>query len=197
MRDGITFDHSSDVITMYKLKSFQISYVTALLLLFPQAAAASSWGPGYDDSKAGNYCKAASASKGSARGDRNGPVVLKVLAEGIHVRLSVRHASYRPGTVVYARTENIGTETVADFPEYVIEKWTGADWRWIGPKSVGWTRPSAPRLSGGRGRCFSLSISPSAAPGQYRIVKSIGNWPEGSREPDLPSVTREFVVRPR
>jgi hypothetical protein len=181
---------------MRKLSALRSFCIAALLLLFPQAAVASLWGPTFDDSKAGNYCKTAGASKGSKRGDRDGPIVLKVLSEGIRVRLSIKHTFYRPGTVAYARTENIGTETVADFQQYRIEKWTGADWRWIGPKG-GWPLTPAPRLSGGRGRCFSFGIPSSAAPGRYRILKSLGNWPEGSREPDLGSLTREFVVRSR
>ena len=174
----------------------------SIVLGTPSAASAVSWGWG--DGDGGSFCASdlkppQPTSLGAVRGPRGGGIVLPQTWPGIHARLSTRRKSYRAGSDVFVRTENIGTELLNENWEYEIERLTEAGWVKVGPHQLKFPRSPGPQVASGRAGCnTSFMIPAKAVSGLYRIVKQVEYGP---RLPDgeyaTLTLTREFKVKPK
>lgn len=113
-------------------------------------------------------------------------------------RLGLNTASYRPEQTVFARVENLGTESVTFGASYAIQRLEGS--RWV-------DAPESPRRfimplyrlgAGTAGRCHRFWIPPTMPTGRYRMTKRIAVGGEGRSlgETEPARLTAEFDIVP-
>ncbi|HET9198152.1 MAG TPA: immunoglobulin-like domain-containing protein [Solirubrobacterales bacterium] len=106
-------------------------------------------------------------------------------------RLALDAQTYRPGSTLFFRVENVGTLTAFYGVPYTVEKLEGGSWS-EAPES-----PRGPTIligisspPGVAGRCFSFWVPPAMAVGMYRVSKEIDFLPLLSPGEDRRQVTR-------
>jgi hypothetical protein len=123
----------------------------------------------------------------------------RVVDATANARFGLSAPSYRPGSAVFARIENLGSSPVSYGAPYAIERLEGATWAkapespkgpWIMP--LYWTAAGMTEKG-----CRGFWIPPTMPPGRYRISKE-AQFPAlrgpGSDEPRL--ISGEFDVAP-
>jgi hypothetical protein len=96
----------------------------------------------------------------------------RVVRPTSHAQFRLNAGSYRPGSIVNGRVENLGTEPLVSGADYAIEKLEGATWI-RAPESPHVFPAIAFIVPGGmsRNRCDSFFIPESMAVGRYRMSK--------------------------
>lgn len=104
---------------------------------------------------------------------------VRVMSATTTVRIGVEHHEYRPGGVLLARVENIGTEGVQFGAQFAIEQFKDAQWVPVGPERKVWPRYLVGLAGGTAGGCMRFVIPVDFAPGEYRLSKSIQTGANG------------------
>ncbi|MEZ5078404.1 MAG: immunoglobulin-like domain-containing protein [Solirubrobacterales bacterium] len=111
-------------------------------------------------------------------------------------RLSLNAERFQPGSRVWGRVENLGTERVYYGESFLLERW--ADDSWVSAQDVfganfGFALWLGNIEPGAHGECNSLELPSDVDPGRYRLVKEVGPapWPNGDRRYLL---TAPFIV---
>lgn len=91
------------------------------------------------------------------------------------VRLALKERVVVAGDAIYSRIENLGTAPIRYTAPFRIERLVGGTWA-LDPTSPSGPWPQYLRVitPGSAGGCSSFRVSAEAAPGRYRIAKTVG-----------------------
>jgi hypothetical protein len=123
----------------------------------------------------------------------------RVVTATANAQFGLSAPSYRPGSTVFARIENLGSSPVSYGAPYAIERLEGSAWS-KAPESPGGPWILALYVTGPgttESGCHGFWIPPTMPPGRYRISKEvqfIAMRGPGSQEPRL--LGGEFDVTP-
>jgi len=116
---------------------------------------------------------------------------------GATARLRLDNSVYRPGTTVFGRVENFGTDYATYGVDYRIERLEGGVWTTAPESPDGfWIMIGLSSPPGMSGRCTAFGIPETMPPGRYRMVKAVSffSWPGGER--GAQALAAEFDVVP-
>lgn len=113
----------------------------------------------------------------------------RVVDATANAHLGLSAPSYRPGSTVFARVENLGSSPVSYGAPYAIEHLDGATWSKAPESPPGpWIMPLYLTAGGmTENGCHSFWIPPTMPPGRYRI----------SKEAQFPALRRPASDEPR
>jgi len=106
----------------------------------------------------------------------------RVMSPKSNVRLSVSSRSVISGQEVYARVENIGTESVLPSGRVYIERYNGTAWEGIGSTTIPGqrTRVRAVLFGGEVGPCVKYKVPEGQPEGLYRLTDYVDRLKSGS-----------------
>lgn len=117
------------------------------------------------------------AATGQVLGDYS--EYLRVVKPTFHARIAVDDRSLRPGSAVYARVENRGSESVSFGEEFGVQRFERGRWRPAPGVPRVWSLVGLNMFGGYAGWCMRYRVAEDASPGWYRFVKGLA--PAGGR----------------